>query len=127
VLAQMGVPDMRLPIQYALLYPRRLAGKTPRLHWPIGELTFDAPDLGRFPSLSLAFHAGRAGKTMPAVLNAANEVAVHAFLAGRIGFTSIPKLVAKVMEEHNPFNYNSLEEIMETDKWARRRTEEMII
>jgi len=127
VLAQMGVPDMRLPIQYALLYPLRLMGKAPRLQWPIGELTFDAPDTERFPSLSLAFQAGRVGKTMPAVLNAANEVAVQAFLAGRIGFASIPTLVAKVMEEHSPFNYNSLEEIMETDKWARRRTEELII
>jgi len=127
VLAQMGVPDMRLPIQYALLYPLRLMGKAPRLQWPIGELTFDAPDTERFPSLSLAFQAGRVGKTMPAVLNAANEVAVQAFLAGRIGFASIPTLVTKVMEEHSPFNYNSLEEIMETDKWARRRTEELII
>jgi len=127
VLAQMGVPDMRLPIQYALLYPRRVAGNVPRLQWPIGELTFETPDFERFPSLSLAFLAGRVGKTMPAVLNAANEVAVHAFLAGRIEFTAIPKLVAKVMEEHSTFEYDSIEEILDADNWARRRSEEIII
>ncbi len=127
VLAQMGVPDMRLPIQYALLYPRRVAGNVPRLQWPIGELTFETPDFERFPSLNLAFLAGRVGKTMPAVLNAANEVAVHAFLAGRIEFTAIPKLVAKVMEEHSTFEYNSIEEILDADNWARRRSEEIII
>jgi 1-deoxy-D-xylulose-5-phosphate reductoisomerase len=127
VLAQMGVPDMRLPIQYALFYPRQLAGNAPRLQWPIGELTFETPDFERFPSLNLAFQAGREGKTMPAVLNAANEVAVHAFLAGKIEFTAIPKLVAKVMEGHSAFKYDSLEEIMEADHWARHRAEEIII
>jgi 1-deoxy-D-xylulose-5-phosphate reductoisomerase len=126
VLAQMGVPDMRLPIQYAIFYPQRMAGKAPKLQWPIGELTFAEPDLERFPSLNLAFQAGRVGKTMPAVLNAANEIAVQAFLAGRLEFKAIPKLVAKVMEGHSPVHYNSLEEIMETDRWARRRAEEMI-
>ncbi|KAF1084561.1 1-deoxy-D-xylulose 5-phosphate reductoisomerase [Sporotomaculum syntrophicum] len=126
VLAQMGVPDMRLPIQYALFYPQRLAGKAPRLQWPIGELTFAEPDYERFPSLNLAFQAGRVGKTMPAVLNAANEMAVHAFLAGRLEFKAIPKLVAKVMEEHSPVQYNSLEDIMEMDSWARHRVEEII-
>ncbi len=126
VLAQMGVPDMRLPIQYALFYPQRMAGKVTRLQWPIGELTFTEPDFERFPSLNLAFQAGRVGKTMPAVLNAANEMAVHAFLTGRLEFKAIPKLVAKVMEGHSPFQYNTLEEIMETDRWARRRAEELI-
>lgn len=127
VLAQMGVPDMRLPIQYALFYPRRLAGGAPRLQWPIGNLTFEEPDIARFPSLELAFQAGRVGKTMPAVLNAANEVAVHAFLAGKVEFTAIPKLVAKVMEGHSPVTFASLEDILEADRWARRRVEEIII
>ncbi|WP_449241507.1 1-deoxy-D-xylulose-5-phosphate reductoisomerase [Desulfoscipio gibsoniae] len=127
VLAQMGAPDMRLPIQYALFYPRRPSGKTPGLQWPVGELTFEKPDLERFPSLDLAFQAGRMGKTMPAVLNAANEVAVHAFLAGRIKFTAIPKLVNEVMQEHSSVHCASLEEILEIDRWARRRAEEIII
>ena len=126
VLAQMGVPDMRLPIQHALFYPRRPAGKAPRLQWPISELTFAEPDVERFPALNLAFQAGRVGKTMPAVLNAANEIAVHAFLKGKLEFLAIPEIVAKVMDGHSPVQYNSLEEIMETDRWARRRAEETI-
>lgn len=127
VLAQMGVPDMRLPIQYALFYPRRPAGDAPKLQWPLIDLTFEEPDLEKFPSLALAYQAGRIGKTMPAVLNAANEVAVHAFLTGRISFMSIPELVTAVMEDHTPVTYNSLEDILEADLWARSRAGEIIV
>lgn len=120
VLAQMGVPDMRLPIQYALTYPNRLSGPVPRLKWTdLKGLTFEEPDLVKFPALGLAFEAGKAGGTMPAVLNAANEVAVDLFLKGKISFTGIPVLVAGVMEKHKIINNPGLAEIMEADRWAR--------
>ncbi len=120
VLAQMGVPDMRLPIQYALTYPNRLAGPVSRLKWTdLKGLTFEEPDLVRFPALGLAFEAGKAGGTMPAVLNAANEVAVELFLKGKISFTGIPVLVGGVMEQHKIINNPGLAEIMEADRWAR--------
>jgi len=119
VIAQMGVPDMRLPIQYALTYPRRLRGPAPRLSWPIGDLSFEAPDMERFPCLRLAYEAGRTGGTMPAALNAANEIAVGEFLAGRIGFMDIPRIVEKVMAKHSIVARPSLENIMDADQWAR--------
>lgn len=119
VIAQMGVPDMRLPIQYALTYPRRLRGPAPRLSWPIGDLSFEAPDMERFPCLRLAYEAGRTGGTMPAALNAANEIAVGEFLAGRIGFMDIPRIVEKVMAKHSIVTRPSLENIMDADQWAR--------
>ncbi|MGB9802517.1 1-deoxy-D-xylulose-5-phosphate reductoisomerase [Desulfofundulus sp.] len=121
VMAQLGLPDMRLPIQYALSYPDRWPSDLPRLNWfAAGELTFEPPDTNRFPCLALAYAAGRTGGTMPAVLNAANEIAVGAFLAGEIGFTFIPRLVAEVMEEHRVVSEPTLEEILEVDQWARR-------
>lgn len=126
VMAQLGVPDMRLPIQYALLYPRRVDGGAPRLRWPVQDLTFLEPDLERFPALALAFEAGRVGGTMPAVLNAANEVAVGAFLAGEIAFTAIPDIVAGVVHDHNPVNYTSLDEVLEADSRARAVAEKLI-
>ena len=126
VLAQMGVPDMRLPIQYALLYPRRLVGSAPRLKWPIGDLSFEEPDMDRFPALKLAYQAGREGNTMPAVLNAANEIAVQAFLSGKISFMAIPEVTARVMWGHTSYTYSSLAEIMAADQWARQRAEEII-
>lgn len=125
VMAQLAVPDMRLPIQYALTYPGRPASNVPKLQWPIRSLTFETPDLERFPALSLAYEAGRAGGTMPAVMNAANEVAVAAFLAGKIGFMAIPKVVEEVMHGHNATKYGTLEEILEADGWARRKADEL--
>ncbi len=120
VIAQMGVPDMRLPIQYALAYPDRVAGAVPRLKLTdLRGLTFEPPDLVRFPSLSLAYEAGRAGGTMPAVLNAANEVAVASFLNGTISFKNIPYIVECVMEKHELASNPGLEEIMVADHWAR--------
>ncbi|MGC9319709.1 MAG: 1-deoxy-D-xylulose-5-phosphate reductoisomerase [Armatimonadota bacterium] len=120
VIAQMGLPDMRVPIQFALLYPDRLENELPRMSLPeIGSLTFAEPDTERFPCLRLAFSAARAGRTYPAVLNAADEVAVSAFLDGRIGFLRIPELIERALEEHQPFEPHSLADVEEADKWAR--------
>lgn len=119
VKAQMGVPDMRLPIQYALTYPRRLKGSAPGLSWPTGDLSFEAPDFDRFPCLRLAYEAGNTGGTMPAVLNAANEIAVKEFLSGRTGFMDIPRIVERVMGKHSVIGHPSLEDIMNADQWAR--------
>ncbi|MCG9967773.1 1-deoxy-D-xylulose-5-phosphate reductoisomerase [Pelotomaculum terephthalicicum JT] len=120
VIAQMGQPDMRLPIQYALTYPERLPGCCSRLKLTrLQELTFEEPDIERFPSLKLAFEAGKTGGTLPAVLNAANEVAVNSFLEKRIPFQAIPFIVGEVMEKHLTAKQPGLEEIMEADSWAR--------
>jgi 1-deoxy-D-xylulose-5-phosphate reductoisomerase len=127
VIAQMGIPDMRIPIAYALAYPERLELDLPRLDFfTVQTLTFQEPDLNRFPCLQLAFAACKAGGTMPAVLNAANEVAVQAFLDNRIPFSGIPRLVNQAMEEHALDPAAELEAILEADAWARRRTEEEI-
>ncbi len=126
VMAQLGVPDMRLPIQYALLYPRRPDGGAPRLKWPVRDLTFEEPALDRFPALALAYEAGRAGNTVPAVFNAANEVAVGAFLDGRISFTAIADIVAGVVRGHDPVHYQSLDELLDIDRRARAETIKLV-
>jgi 1-deoxy-D-xylulose-5-phosphate reductoisomerase len=119
VVGQLGVPDMRLPIQYALLYPDRFDARLPRLRLEqIGQLSFETPDPARYPCLELAYEAARLGGTMPTVLNAANEVAVRAFLAGRIRFTDIPRLVEQAMEAHAPMPA-TLENALQADEWAR--------
>jgi 1-deoxy-D-xylulose-5-phosphate reductoisomerase len=103
VIAQMGWPDMRVPIQYAFFYPERKANNLPTLDLiQVSQLTFEAPDLDRFPCLRLARDAGKIGGTMTAVLNAANEVAVEAFLGHLITFKAIPELINEVMNIHNP-------------------------
>jgi 1-deoxy-D-xylulose-5-phosphate reductoisomerase len=122
VKAQLGLPDMRVPIQYALGYPRRLMNSYPLLDLTrISALTFEHPDLLRFPGLSLAYEAGRIGGTMPAVFNAANEKAVERFLSGDIGFMGIAALIMTVMEQHRVHKRPSMEEILESDNWARRQ------
>ena len=123
VKAQLGYPDMRLPIQYALCYPERLANpQLPRLDWEsIKNLTFEQPDLDTFPCLKLAIEAGRKGGTYPAVLCAADEVAVELFLSQRIKFTDIAKLVEQALEEHQATSHPTLEEIMAADNWAREK------
>ncbi|MCL6634648.1 MAG: 1-deoxy-D-xylulose-5-phosphate reductoisomerase [Peptococcaceae bacterium] len=127
IIAQMGLPDMRLPIQYALTYPRRLSGPVSRLKLTdLHGLTFEAPDTEKFPALRLAYEAGRAGGTMPAVLNAANEVAVDAFLKGVLPFVAIPVLVGRVMEKHQTVGRPGLADIMEADRWAREKGSELI-
>jgi 1-deoxy-D-xylulose-5-phosphate reductoisomerase len=119
VLAQMSQPDMRLPIQYALLYPERMDTGLPRLRLEqVRSLEFESPDLNRYPCLRLAYEAARLGGTMPTVLNAANEVAVHRFLQGQIAFTEIPIIVEKTMEAHQP-EKATLQAVLDADAWAR--------
>jgi len=121
ILAHLGIPDMRIPIQYALSYPERWNNDLPRLDFTaLKGLTFEEVDHQRFPSLSLAYQAGRQGGTAPAVLNAANEVAVHAFLAGQIKFLDIPAVVEQTLNTHQAGTPSGLEEILEADNWARR-------
>jgi 1-deoxy-D-xylulose-5-phosphate reductoisomerase len=125
VIAQMSPADMRIPIQYALLYPKRVAGRWGSLGMDdIRSLHFEKPDPLRFPSLGLARKAMEAGGTMPAVLNAANEIAVERFLAGEIGFTRIASLTGEVMQKHTSVKHPSIEEILRADAWARRETRE---
>ena len=120
VIAQLGVPDMRLPIAYALTYPGRLPLNSPPLDLcQVGRLTFETPDMTRFPGLALGYAAARAGGTMPAVLNAANEMAVAAFLNSRLGFLDIPKTVEATMEAHQPQRLSSLEQVLAVNRWAR--------
>jgi len=120
IIAQLSTPDMCLPIQYALTYPDRARNDRVQTDFAkLGSLTFEAPDFDRFPSLNLARRAGEVGGTMPAVLNAANEVAVEAFCNGKIGFEQISRTVARVMERHQPVEHPSLEQILSADGWAR--------
>lgn len=120
VLAQMGVPDMRAPIAYAISYPERVESGVERLDLAkVASLTFEAPDFDRFPCLSLSFEALSAGGSMPAVLNAANEVAVAAFIEKRVGFMDIHRIVKETMEAHSPRSFGSVEEVLEIDLWAR--------
>ncbi|MFO8082557.1 MAG: 1-deoxy-D-xylulose-5-phosphate reductoisomerase [Armatimonadota bacterium] len=127
VIAQMGPPDMRVPIQFAIFYPDRVENDLQRMSLPeIGSLTFEEPDTERFPCLRLAFSAARAGRSYPAVLNAADEVAVEAFLDGRIGFMRIPELIERALEEHQAFAIDSLGDVEEADGWARNYVAERI-
>jgi 1-deoxy-D-xylulose-5-phosphate reductoisomerase len=120
IIAQLSTPDMCLPIQYALTYPERVSSERVQTDFArLGKLTFEAPDHDRFPALGLARQAGEVGGTLPAVLNAANEVAVDAFCARRIGFPQITQVVAKTMEAHPTVAKPSLEQILEADRWAR--------
>ena len=120
VLAQLGQPDMRLPIAFALAYPERLPSKLPPLSiTSMGPLTFQDPDRERFPALNLAYQAGRAGGTCPAVLNGANEVAVEAFLNGRLEFTGIAICVQAALESHRAGPADSVDAVLEADRWAR--------
>jgi 1-deoxy-D-xylulose-5-phosphate reductoisomerase len=121
VKAQLGYPDMRLPIQCALAYPGRMPAPpvAPLDLASLGALHFASPDTARFPCLRLAIEAGMAGGTMPAVMAAADEVAVEQFLARRVGFTAIPSIIETVMQRHVPVAEPSLEAILEADGWAR--------
>jgi 1-deoxy-D-xylulose-5-phosphate reductoisomerase len=126
VIAQLGLPDMRVPIAYALSYPERLPLGLPAPDFvDIGSLTFREPDLARFPCLALALEACRIGKTMPAVLSSANEVAVYAFLNQRIGLRRIGEVVQQVMSKHEPVSNPGLSDILGAAAWARRTAEEV--
>jgi 1-deoxy-D-xylulose-5-phosphate reductoisomerase len=118
-IAQLGLPDMRVPIQYALTYPERMRLSPRRLDLAdIGVLDFERPDTERFPALRLAREAGIAGRTYPTVLSAADDEAVRAFLAGALRFIDIPAVVELVLEKHQPADV-VLETIWEADRWAR--------
>jgi 1-deoxy-D-xylulose-5-phosphate reductoisomerase len=126
-LAHLGYPDMRVPISYALHYPERADVEVPRLDLAAaGELTFEEPDPETFACLRLAREAGKAGGTAPCVLNAADEVAVAAFLDGRIGFTAIGAAIERVLEEMPARVPTHFEDLFEVDAEARRRTEEQV-
>jgi 1-deoxy-D-xylulose-5-phosphate reductoisomerase len=127
VMAQMGLPDMRLPIQYALSYPERwnlnfgslsLAGKT---------LTFQEPDAEAFPAVKFAYQCGTRGGTLPAVMNAANEICVHAFLEGRIKYLEMFELVVRTCREHQVLDAGNLDVILAADRWAREQAKEFIL
>lgn len=122
VLAQLGWPDMKLAIAYALTYPRRLPLPLPPFNLvEAGSLTFEHPRRRDFPGLDLGYEAGRAGGTMPAVYNAANEVAVQLFLEGWVRFVDIPRIIGRTMQEHNTESVNSVEQVLAVDAWARQR------
>ena len=122
VIAQMGVTDMKHAIQYALTYPERQAGCLEPLDFrKISQLTFEEPDFERFPCLNLAYKALKIGGTMPAVLNATNEIVVQAFLDGKIGLSEIPQINESVMNKHESQSASSLEVILRADGWAREQ------
>jgi 1-deoxy-D-xylulose-5-phosphate reductoisomerase len=126
-MAHLGHPDMRVPISYALHYPERADVAVPRLDLAtVGQLSFEPPDLETFACLRLALDAGRAGGTAPCVLNAADEVAVAAFLAGKIGFTAIPALIERVLQTMPAVQPTHFEDLFAVDAEARRRTEEEV-
>ena len=122
VMAILGITDMRVPIQHALTYPERTANKLPSLNLvESSPLEFKKPDLEKFPCLKYAYEAGKMGGTMPAILNAANEVAVEAFLNGKIGFPDIAEISRKVMAGHSIIENPCLDDIRKADTWARER------
>ena len=127
ILAQLGIPDMRVPIAYALTYPDRFECDLPSLDLTtMGNLTFEAPDFERFPCLRLAIDAMEIGKTMPAVLNAANEIAVQAFLEELISYKDIAELIRMVMQNHNPSPLKELQDVLIADRWAREETTKLV-
>lgn len=127
VMAQLGCTDMRLPIQYALTYPERVASSFPRVDfYELARLTFEKPDLDTFRGLGLAFAAGRTGGTLPCIMNAANEVAVEAFLQGQAGFLDIYTLIEKAMDAGEVVYQPDLEQLLAADQWARSFTRDRL-
>jgi 1-deoxy-D-xylulose-5-phosphate reductoisomerase len=127
VIAQLGVTDMRLPIQYACSYPDRWDAPLPALDLArTGHLEFHAPAHDRFPCLGLAYRALAAGGTLAVVLNAANEVAVETFLEGRLGFTSIASVIEKTMNAHEVEHVSTLDVVRRVDRWARAHARELV-
>ena len=127
IVAQLGIPDMRVPIAYALSYPDRFECDLTSLDLAtMGNLTFEAPDFERFPCLRLAIDAMEIGKTMPAVLNAANEIAVQAFLEEHISYKDIAELIQMVMQNHNPSPLKELQDVLIADRWAREETTKLV-
>src|SRR5206468_2111036 len=126
IIAQLGITDMRLPIQYAFSYPERWPAPLPSLDLArAGRLEFSAPDTGSFPCLRLAYRALQAERSLPVVLNAANEVAVARFLEGKIGFTAISQVIERTMDAHPPAEVTTLEQVRAVDSWARECSPEV--
>jgi 1-deoxy-D-xylulose-5-phosphate reductoisomerase len=127
ILAQLSTPDMCLPIQYALTYPDRVCSDRVQTNFAkIQNLTFEEPDMNRFPALGLARAAGEIGGTLPSVFNAANEVAVEAFIQGKLSFPGISETVSATMDRHESVPRPTLQEILDADAWARCETERII-
>ncbi|MFH1441236.1 MAG: 1-deoxy-D-xylulose-5-phosphate reductoisomerase [Candidatus Omnitrophota bacterium] len=127
IIAQLSITDMRIPIQYALSYPQRLANRLKPLDFfELKQLNFERPDFNKFRCLKLAYQAAFEGGTMPCVLNAANEVCVEEFLRKNTGFSSIAKIIEKVMDKHKNYKTPDLGRIFEADLWARKTAREMI-
>jgi 1-deoxy-D-xylulose-5-phosphate reductoisomerase len=127
VVAQLGVTDMRHAIQYALTYPQRYPSALPSLDLTrLSALHFESPDLDRFPCVTLAYRALRAGGTLPAAMNAANETAVQAFLDERICLSDIPRVIEAVMNDHEPRPVINLDIVLDTDRDARREAAAVI-
>ena len=126
-MAQMGYPDMKIPIQLALFYPNRIVNEIPSLDLAqVSTLTFEKPDLDVFRCLSLSYEAIRIGGSMPAVLNAANEIAVDAFLNKKINFIQIPQILEQVMNDHKAISDPDLDSVLALDQWAREKASETI-
>jgi len=122
IIAQLGLPDMTIPISYALSYPHHIKNDLPPLELEnIGTLSFEKPDLKRFRCIKLAYKAIEIGGSMPTVMNGANEVAVDSFLKRKIGFLDIPLIIEKVMSLHEPFSVDNITSVIEADKWAREK------
>ncbi|WP_130807036.1 1-deoxy-D-xylulose-5-phosphate reductoisomerase [Senegalia massiliensis] len=127
VIAQLGVSDMRIPIQYALTYPDRINNNLEKLNLTdIYKLTFESPDLETFPSLSLAYRALRENGTMPSVLNASNEVLVDLFLKEKIKFYDIPNTIEKILDIHKNIKNPTIDDVLYSDDWARRKVKELL-
>jgi 1-deoxy-D-xylulose-5-phosphate reductoisomerase len=126
IMAQLSTPDMLGPIAYALSYPERMESAAPRLDMNGLKLEFMEPDLEKFPCLAIAYEALEGAMTLPAVLNAADEVAVAGFLDGAISFTDIHEVIRKVLKEHTPAPVRAVSDVLEADRWARVRAAEAI-
>lgn len=127
IMAQLSTTDMRIPIAYALSYPRHLKGNTEPLNLlDVGNLSFEKPDLEKFKCLDLALTADKAGGSMIPVLNGANEIAVNAFLKGKIGFIEIPELIERTMKNHEIFSIDSIDRVIEANQWARSRAKKIL-
>ena len=127
VVAQLGMPDMKGPIAYALSYPERLPDVSPPLDLvSVGMLTFEEPDMERFPCLAYAYESFKAGGTMPAVLSAANEIAVKYFLEEKIDYQDIARVIKTTMDAHTPSPLKTVEEALKADHWARQKAEKVV-
>ena len=126
-LAQMGVPDMKIPIAYALTYPERIMNDLPSLNLAkTGNLEFFKPDKKKFPCLGIAYAACLCGGTAPAVLNAADEIAVSAFMENKIRFIDLPEIIEKILSRHDSIKDPSLDDILQADLWARKETKKIV-